>query len=143
MAYAEGRRGHGGWEPHGALRRFLRWGARCGRAIVVEEVAESSAQMSWSYNSSLRRLRRSRAEVGYPTQVGEGFVESELHVRGVGVDVTEVPRRRGPARRGEAGAQVCARALQREYAEMSIDTYLIGSYISLGSGESLLRSQIC
>jgi hypothetical protein len=142
MAYAEGRRGHGGWEPHGALRRFLRWGAQCGRAIMVE-VAESSAQMSWSYNSSLRRLRRSRAEVGYPTQVGEGFVESELHVRGVGVDVTEVPRRRGHARRGEAGAQVCARALQREYAEMSIDTYLIGSYISLGSGESLLRSQIC
>jgi hypothetical protein len=33
---------------------------------------------------------------------------------------------------------VCAPALQREYAEMSIDTYLIGSYISLGSGESLL-----
>jgi hypothetical protein len=26
---------------------------------------------------------------------------------------------------------VCARALQREYAEMSIDTYLIGSYIFL------------
>jgi hypothetical protein len=67
MAYAEGRRGHDGWEPHGALCRFLRWDAQCGRAIVVEEVAESSAQMSWSYNSSLRKLRRSRAEVGYPT----------------------------------------------------------------------------
>jgi hypothetical protein len=61
MAYAEGRRGHGGWETHGALRRFLRWGAWYGRVIVVVEVAESSAQMSWSYNSSLRRLRRSRA----------------------------------------------------------------------------------
>jgi hypothetical protein len=83
ISYVEGRRGHGGWEPHGALRRFLRWGARCGRVIVVEEAAESSAQMSWSYNSSLRRLRRSRAEVGYPTQVGGGFVESELRVRGV------------------------------------------------------------
>jgi hypothetical protein len=46
MAYAEGRRGHDGWEPHGVLRTFLRWGAWCGRAIVVEEVAESSAQMS-------------------------------------------------------------------------------------------------
>ena len=72
---------------------------------MVEEVAESSAQMPWSYNSSLRRLRRSREEVGYPTQVGEGFVESELHVRGVGVDVAEVSRRRGHARRGEAGAR--------------------------------------
>jgi hypothetical protein len=36
---------------------------------------------------------------------------------------------------------VCARALHREYTGMSIDTYLIGSYISLGSGESLLGSQ--
>jgi hypothetical protein len=26
---------------------------------------------------------------------------------------------------------------------MSIDTYLIGSYISLGSGESLIGSQAC
>jgi hypothetical protein len=94
MAYAEGRQGRGGWEPHDTLRRFLRWHARCGRAIVVEEVAESSTQMSWSHDSSLRRLRRSRAEVGYPTQVGGGFVESELRVRGVGVDVAEARARR-------------------------------------------------
>jgi hypothetical protein len=39
---------------------------------------------------------------------GGGFVESELHVRGVGVDVAEVSRRRGHAQRGEAGARgVC------------------------------------
>jgi hypothetical protein len=89
MAYAEGRQGHGGWEPHGALRRFLRWGARCGRAIVVEAVMESLAQMSWrwSYNSSLRRLRRSRAEVGYPTQVGGGGF------RGVGAPCARSRRR--------------------------------------------------
>ena len=62
---------------------------------MVEEVAESSAQMSWSYNSSLRRLRRSLAEVSYLTQVGGGFVESELCVRGVGVDVAEVSQRQG------------------------------------------------
>jgi hypothetical protein len=49
----------------------------------------------------------------------------------------------GTRREGRQGHAVCARALQREYAEMSIDTYLIGSYISLGSGESLLVSQIC
>jgi hypothetical protein len=72
----------------------------------VVEVAESSTQMSWSYNSSLRRLRRSRAEVGYPTQVGGGFVESELRVRGVGVDVVEVSQRRGHARRGEGGTEM-------------------------------------
>jgi hypothetical protein len=38
---------------------------------------------------------------------------------------------------------LCARALQREYAGINIDTYLIGSYISLGSRESLLGSQTC
>lgn len=39
--------------------------------------------------------------------------------------------------------QVCARALQRKYAVMNIDTYMIESYISLRSGESLLGSQTC
>jgi hypothetical protein len=34
---------------------------------------------------------------------------------------------------------VCARALQREYAEMSIDTYLIESYISLGIWRKFAR----
>jgi hypothetical protein len=32
---------------------------------------------------------------------------------------------------------MCARALQREYAGMSIDTYLIGSYIFLGGLEKV------
>jgi hypothetical protein len=51
---------------------------------MVEEVAKSSAQMSWSRNSSLRSLLRSPTEVGEvgcPTQGGEGFTESGLCAR--------------------------------------------------------------